>query len=84
MSEETQRPLPCTAITCPICLERLRALPAEEAELWRAYCQNCARRITLTLEKAPPQALECKHSLAGGARCQDVVRCQKDWPLTAP
>jgi hypothetical protein len=77
-------PLPCVAIRCPICLERLRALPVEALVLWRTYCARCQRRLSLKAEALPPDMPECMHSLVGGERCRDVVRCQHDWPLTEP
>lgn len=77
--------LPCVAITCPRCLDRLRALRVEgDVEAWRGYCRTCARRIALTLEPGPPDNLECRHSLAGGVRCKDVVRCLSEFPLHRP
>lgn len=88
MDEDAERTLPCAPLTCPICFSRLRDMPRPEApagvQLWRTRCRRCGKRLTLKLEDAPDGELECRHSLAGGQLCRDVIRCNQEWPLELP
>lgn len=86
LGDERLSPLPCAAVTCPVCLDRLRALPVEDARLWRAYCRSCQRRLSLSLETPPAgeEREECRHSLAGGQPCKNIVKCTAEWPLELP
>lgn len=81
---EDERPLPCAHVTCPICLARLRALAVDAAKMWRAYCKHCYRMVELKAEKRDPQQAVCRHVLADGRQCSDVVKCVGSFPLEQP
>jgi hypothetical protein len=50
-----------------------------------AFCISCDQPFELKATEAGKVEMPaCRHTLAGGRPCSDVVRCREEWPLQQP